>query len=372
MPNAGNSGIIVTMREDTANLSKPARDARGTVAVVAYDRLSLFEFGVVCDIFGTDRAAELGIPWYRFTICGARPGTVTTDVGIRLEVPQGLDALRDADLVLVPPTDTPECVPEEVFEALRRAHARGARVVALCTGAFVLAAAGLLNGRRATTHWSECELLARQYPDVTVDPGVLYVEDGDVLTSAGSAAGIDLCLHVIRQDHGAEVAARLARRLVVPPFRDGGQAQYIEAPMPTATDTADLFAETMAWVQENLGEPVTVEDLAARCAMSRRTFARRFVATTGTTPYQWLLRQRLRLAQRLLETSDLPIDSIAQKSGFSTAANLRKHFSRVVCTSPQGYRHTFQARGSQGAPGSLNSRGSAEAVGRESREVEPV
>jgi AraC family transcriptional regulator, transcriptional activator FtrA len=344
---AGNSGIIVTMRENTANFA-PARQqaAGGTVAAVVYDRLSMFEFGVICDIFGTDRTAEFGVPWYRLAICTARPGPVTVDAGLRFEVSQGLDALRDADTVLVPPTDAPERVPDEVFEAIRQAHARGARVISLCTGALVLAASGLLDGRRATTHWSECDLLAQQYPHISVDPGVLYVDGGDILTSAGSAACIDLCLHVIRQDYGAEVAARMARQLVVPPFRDGGQAQYIETPMPVL-DTADLFAETMAWVQENLGEPVTVEDLAGRSAMSRRTFARRFVATTGTTPYQWLLRQRLRLAQRLLETSDLPIDSVAQKSGFSTAANLRKHFSRVVRTSPQGYRHTFQTRGSQ-------------------------
>jgi transcriptional regulator GlxA family with amidase domain len=333
------------MREDTANIVRPRRSPGGTVAAAVYDGLSMFEFGVVCDVFGTDRTEESGVPWYRFAICAARPGAVTIDVGLRLEVSQGLDTLRGADTVLVPPTDTPERVPGEMLEAIREAHARGARVISLCTGAFVLAASGLLSGRRATTHWSHCGELLKQYPDMSLDPGVLYVDGGDILTSAGSAACIDLCLHVVRQDYGAEVAARLARQMVVPPFRDGGQAQYIETPMPVP-DTADLFAETMAWVQENLGEPVAVEDLAARSAMSRRTFARRFVASTGTTPYQWLLHQRLRLAQRLLETSDLPIDAIAQKSGFSTAANLRKHFSRVVRTSPQGYRHTFQSSGS--------------------------
>jgi len=215
--------------------------------------------------------------------------------------------------------------------------------MSLCTGAFALAEAGLLDGRRATTHWAECDEFARRHPNVTVDPGVLFVDEGDILTSAGSAASIDLCLHVVRQDHGTEIATQLARQLVVPPQRDGGQAQYIEAPMPEL-DSASLFAGTVSWLQEHLDQPITVEDLAARSAMSPRTFARRFLASTGTTPYQWLVRQRVQLAQRLLEMSDLPIDSVAEKSGFSTAANLRKHFSRAVRTSPQAYRRTFQDR----------------------------
>ena len=230
-----------------------------------------------------------------------------------------------------------------MLEVLRQAHARGSRIVSLCTGAFALAAAGLLDGRRATTHWTECDELARRYPNVTVDPGVLFVDEGDILTSAGSAASIDLCLHVVRQDYGTEIATQLARQLVVPPQRDGGQAQYIDAPMPEL-DSSSLFAGTVCWLQEHLDEPMTVEDLAARSAMSPRTFARRFLASTGTTPYQWLVRQRVQLAQRLLEMSDLPIDSVAEKSGFSTAANLRKHFSRAVHTSPQAYRRTFQYR----------------------------
>jgi transcriptional regulator GlxA family with amidase domain len=207
----------------------------------------------------------------------------------------------------------------------------------------VLAAAGLLAGRRVTTHWAESAELASRYPDLQVDPNVLYVDDGDIMTSAGSAASIDLCLHVVRQDYGAEVAARLARQLVVPPYRDGGQAQYIEAPLHVMAG-ADLFTDTLAWMQEHLGEPQAVSDLASRSAMSTRTFARRFASATGTTPYQWLLRQRLQLAQRLLETSDLPVDAIAHQAGFSTAANLRKHFDRRVRTTPQAYRHTFKAR----------------------------
>jgi AraC family transcriptional regulator, transcriptional activator FtrA len=326
------------MHHKTANLAGAHQ-----VVLVAYDGLAMFEFGVAFDVFGADWSHDLGVPWYRFEVCAANPPTVTIEGGYQLHVPSGLSALDHADTVLVPPTESADQVPDEVLEALQRAHRRGARIVSLCTGAFVAAAAGLLSGRHATTHWSECAELARRYPDVKVDPAVLYVDGGDVMTSAGSAASIDLCLHLIRQDYGAEVAARLARQLVVPPYRDGGQAQYIDAPLP-AVEGADLFTGTLAWMQANLDLPLTVDDLANRSAMSTRTFARRFSAATGTTPYQWLLRQRLQLAQRLLETSDMPVDSIAHKTGFVTAANLRKHFGRHVRTTPQAYRRTFRSR----------------------------
>jgi len=321
----------------------PRRGRR--VALVVYDGLAMFEFGVACDVFGTDWSADCGVSWYQFAVCAVGPAAVTVEGGYELQVRSGLGVLRGADTIIVPPTLSTDLVPTEVLFALRQAHRRGARVVSLCTGAFVLAAAGLLAGRRVTTHWSECDDLARRYPGVLVDPAVLYVDDGDILTSAGSAASIDLCLHLVRQDYGAEVATRLARQLVVPPYREGGQAQFIDAPLP-AVDGADLFTGTLTWMQEHLDLPLTVDDLASRAAMSRRTFARRFAAATGTTPYQWLLRQRLQLAQRLLETSDMPVDSIAQKTGFSTAANLRKHFGRLVRTSPQAYRHSFRASGS--------------------------
>jgi AraC family transcriptional activator FtrA len=316
------------------------------VVLVAYDGMTVFEFGVACDVFGGDwsRELDLGVPWYQFAVCAAGSAAVRVEGGYKLEIPHDLSVLRGADTVIVPPVEPADLLPpQEVLAGLRQAHAQGARVISLCTGAFVLAAAGLLAGRRVTTHWAECGELARQHPDLLVDPAVLYVDDGDVMTSAGSAASIDLCLHVVRKDYGAEVAARLARQLVVAPYRDGGQAQYIEAPLPLMPG-ADLFTDTLAWMQEHLDEPQTVSELASRSAMSRRTFARRFEAATGTTPYQWLLRQRLQLAQRLLETSDLPVDSIAQQAGFSTAANLRKHFGRRVRTTPQAYRHTFRAR----------------------------
>jgi transcriptional regulator GlxA family with amidase domain len=268
---------------------------------------------------------------------------VTTDSGFQILPGHGPERIRSAGTVVVLPTVSLDEVPEELLDVLREAQAGGSRIVSLCTGAFALAEAGLLDGRRATTHWTECDELARRYPRVSVDPGVLFVDEGDILTSAGSAASIDLCLHVVRLDYGTEIATQLARQLVVPPQREGGQAQYIDAPLP-ALDGSSLFAGTVDWLQEHLHEAVTVEDLAARTAMSPRTFARRFLSSIGTTPYQWLIQQRIQLAQRLLETSDLPIDSIAQKSGFSTGANLRKHFSRAVHTSPQAYRRTFSGR----------------------------
>jgi transcriptional regulator GlxA family with amidase domain len=338
------------MHNETA---KP-QPGRHSVVLVAYDGLAAFEFGVACDVFGEDWSAEFGVPWYRFAVCAAGRRAVTTEGGCQLLVPHDLGVLRRAGTILVPPTSSPDRVPEEVLHELRQASRRGARIIALCTGAFVLGAAGLLTGRRATTHWSECAELARLYPGVLVDPAVLFADEGDVMTSAGSAASIDLCLHLVRQDHGADVASRLARQLVVPPYRDGGQAQYIDAPLP-ACDGTDLFTGTLAWMQEHLDLPLSVDDLASRSAMSRRTFARRFAAATGTTPYQWLLRQRLQLAQRLLETSDLTVDLIAGKTGFSTAANLRKHFGRQVRTSPQAYRRTFRARDSR-RPGAVTVR----------------
>lgn len=325
-----------------ADAARQARDAREphAVALVAYDGIAPFELGVACDIFGADHSAAFGVPWYRLAICAAAP-SVTVDTGFRMQVPQGLDALQAARTVIVPPTNLRGQVPGEVLEGLREARRSGRRIVSLCTGAFVLAAAGILDGHPATTHWSECADLARRYPRVRVDPGVLYVDDGDLLTSAGSAASLDLCLHLVQRDYGTEIATRLARDLVVPLQRDGGQAQYIEAPVPVL-DSANLFADTVAWLREHLDEPVTVSDLAARAAMSPRTFARRFLAAVGATPYQWLVRERIRLAQRLLETTDSPVETVAARSGFGTADNFRKHFARVLRTSPQAYRRTFR------------------------------
>jgi transcriptional regulator GlxA family with amidase domain len=314
------------------------------VASVVSNRLSPFEFAVTCEVFGIDRS-HLGVPWYRFLVCSADPSPVTTEVGFSVEVPYGIEALRRADTVVVPaPGRLVEPNPV-LLDELCRAHDRGARILSVCTGAFVLAAAGLLDGRRATTHWSHAEELARRYPKVRVDPNVLYVEDGDIFTSAGTAAGIDLCLHVVRLDFGAEVANTVARAMVVPPHRDGGQAQFIDVPVPSG-DERDSLAATLRWAMEHLSETLSVDELASRSSMSPRTFARRFRAQVGTTPHQWLSRQRILLAQRLLETTDLAVDLVADRCGLGTAANLRLHFHRIVRTTPQAYRHTFRQEAS--------------------------
>jgi AraC family transcriptional regulator, transcriptional activator FtrA len=324
----------------SAEISQPDGHQPPGVAVVVYDGVTLFELGVASEVFGTAITRTSEHPLYSVFICGAA-ASVTTDAGFRMEVPHRLDMLEAAQTVVVLPTLEPGQVPAEVLDALRAARSRGQRVLSLCSGAFVLAAAGLLDGHRATTHWSECADLARQYPRVTVDPGVLYVDEGGLLTSAGSAASLDLCLHVLQMDYGTDIATMVARDLVVPLYRPGGQAQYIETPLPVLGD-GDLFADTVGWLRAHLDEPVTVADLAARSAMSARTFARRFVASTGTTPLAWIVRERVRLAQRMLETTDLAIDVVAQKCGFGSPDNLRKHFTRALRTTPQAYRRTFR------------------------------
>jgi AraC family transcriptional regulator, transcriptional activator FtrA len=322
---------------------RPVETARTTIAVLVYEGVSSFELGVACGVFGDDAWVEPGQPWYRLLICGPDRTAVRTDGGLRIEAPYGLDHVAEAGTVVALPTSQWDHLPEPVLDTLRNAHRRGARLVSFCTGAFVLAAAGLLEGRRVTTHWAESADLERRFTGTTVDPGVLYVDDGDVLTSAGSAASLDLSLHLVRCDFGSEMATRCARQMVVPPQRAGGQAQFIESPLPKAQES-DLFVATMNWMEGHLDGEVTVEDLARRSAMSPRTFARRFVAATGTTPYQWLVRQRVQLAQRLLESSDLSVEQVAAESGFGSAANLRKHFGRVVRTSPYSYRSAFRDR----------------------------
>jgi transcriptional regulator GlxA family with amidase domain len=331
------------VQDDTAIVgSRPGIERKPpVVAILVYDGVALFELAAANDVFGTDVTTASGEPLYEVVICGPA-ASVVTEAGFRMEVPRGLDALDQAQTVVVLPTLVPEQVPAEVLDALRLARARGQRLMSLCTGAAVLAAAGLLDGHTATTHWSECAGLARRYPQVTVDPGVLYVDEGDLLTSAGSAASLDLCLHVLQRDYGTQVATRVARDLVIPLHRPGGQAQYIETPVPEPGGGGDLFTDTISWLQAHLDQEVTVAELAARAAMSPRTFARRFPASTGTTPLTWILRERVRLAQRLLETTDLSVDAIAGKSGFGTADNLRKHFGRMLHTTPQAYRRTFR------------------------------
>lgn len=311
-----------------------------TVAVVVSDGLAPFEFGVVCEVFGLDRT-EQGVPPFDFRVCGPHAGEpVTTSVGAQVLPAHGLDATDDADLVVVPAIRIGTHYPEEVLDALRRAAARGATLLSVCSGVFVLAAAGVIGGRRVTTHWLHADELRRQHPGLDIDPDVLFVDDGDLITSAGTAAGIDACLHLVRRELGPRVANTIARRMVVPPQREGGQRQFVERPVPTAD--ADSFAELLDWMAEHLDRPLTVRDLAARASTSERSLARAFVAQTGTTPLAWLNAQRVAHAQSLLEETRLDLEDVARRCGFGSAALLRHHFRRVVGVSPTEFRHTFR------------------------------
>ena len=308
---------------------------------VTYDGLAPFEFSVAYEVFGKP-GDYLPKPWYRFVVCAPRPGPVMLSSGLSLDIPLGLRALARADTVIVPPSRFPDSVPEDVLTAIRRAHRRGARIVSLCTGAFVVAAAGLLDGRRATTHWMFTDELASRYPAIIVDPAVLYVDEGDVLTSAGVASCIDMCLHVVRHDWGAEVANNLSRYMVVPSHRNGGQAQFISAPMLTTTPSNQPLGATLDWARERLAQEISIESLAARAAMSPRSFARHFRAQIGTTPHRWLTHERVDFARRLLETTDLPVEVVAERSGLGTGANLRQRFREDVRTTPNAYRKSFR------------------------------
>ncbi|MFG2567825.1 GlxA family transcriptional regulator [Streptomyces sp. NPDC048567] len=311
------------------------------VAALMLDDVHPFELGVLCEVFGLDRSDE-GLPVHDFAVVSGEGPELRTHAGFTISTPYGLDRLEEADLVAVPAGSRfgDREFPEEVLAALRRAVERGARVLSVCSGAYLLGAAGLLDGRRCTTHWRHADDLARRFPEAAVEPDVLYVEDGPVTTSAGTAAGIDACLHLVRQAYGPAAANTIARRMVVPPHRDGGQAQYIQRPLPRTR--CDTVGDTLAWMERHLDREMTVEQLADRAHMSPRTFARRFQQETGTTPYRWLLRQRVLLAQHLLETSDETIDTIADRTGFGTAAALRHQFVRALDTTPQAYRRTFR------------------------------
>ncbi|MEV0722802.1 transcriptional regulator FtrA [Micromonospora purpureochromogenes] len=311
-----------------------------TVAVLAYPGMSVFETGIVTEVFGLPRP-EFDVDWYALTVCAERPGPVPVVGGAALHTPYGLDVLARAGTVVVPgvPDVTADPSPELVT-ALRRAHRAGARIMSICSGAFALAGAGLLDGRRATTHWRYADLLARRYPRVEVDPDVLYLDDGDVLTSAGSAAGLDLCVHVVRRDFGAAIANAVARRLVIPPHRDGGQAQFIEAPVPADPDD-DRIARSMDWALAHLAEPLTVQRLARQAHMSSRTYLRQFARAAGTSPIRWLIDQRVRSSLVLLESTGLPVAEVARSVGFDSAVTYRHHFGRAMRTSPSAYRRAF-------------------------------
>ncbi len=312
------------------------------VAVALTDYMGLFELSIPCEVFG-QRREGFGEPWYEFRICAAEPGRTRVGAGFVVDTAYGLADLEWADTVVVPAHPSPTLFDPPnaaLVEAVRRAHQRGARIVSLCTGAFVLAAAGLLDGRRATTHWMFASLLAERYPRVNVDPSVLYVDEGDVLTSAGLAAGLDLCLHLVRLDLGSEVANLLARRLVISPHRPGGQAQYVETPLPRHDE--DSLAPVLHWALEHLDEPLTIERLAVHESVTPRTLIRRFRAATGLPPLQWLLTQRVQRARQLLESTEDPPGRVAESCGLGTEANLRHHFARLVGRSPSEYRREFR------------------------------
>ncbi|MFC4855159.1 GlxA family transcriptional regulator [Actinophytocola glycyrrhizae] len=309
------------------------------VVVPLLASVALFELAVPVGVFGAADRADLAPDWYELTVCGTGPHAASA--GLTVSARAGLPALRTADLVVVPACVMPDYEPPpELLSALRRAHARGARVASLCTGAFVLAAAGLLDGRTVTTHWMYAEDLRRRFPAVTVDEHPLYVDDGDILTSAGTAAALDLCLHIVRTDFGAAVAAEVSRRMVIAPHREGGQSQYIPAPVPARTDG---FAPVLEWAVRHLDRPLTMAELAGRAGMSLRTFGRQFADRVGTTPLAWLNQQRLARARELLETTDLPVETVAQRSGLGTGSGLRQHFQRAYATTPAAYRRTFRA-----------------------------
>jgi transcriptional regulator GlxA family with amidase domain len=311
-----------------------------TIAVVAFDGISPFHLSVPCMVFGEDRT-ETGAPRFRMRVCAPEPGPLQTNAGFELVVPHGLEAIRRAQIVVVPSwRDDGRPAPPALIRALQAAHRRGATVVGLCLGAFVLAEAGLLDGRPATTHWNLAAAFARQYPTVKLQPEVLYVDDGDVLTSAGTAAGIDCCLHLLRVRYGAETANRAARRMVVAPHRQGGQAQYIQQPVPAAAER-DRLAPLLEWLGRHLDIPHELDKLAGRALMSRRTFTRRFRESTGTTVGQWIQNQRLALAERLLETTNHPVERVATGAGFGSAVSLRKHFLSAFKVSPTVYRKQF-------------------------------
>jgi AraC family transcriptional activator FtrA len=318
------------------------RDIRDVVALV-YDGLCTFEFGIAVEIFGLSRP-ELGPDWYRFKVCSLESGPVRATGGVTLEAHSDLAQLSRAGTIVIPGWKGADVMPpRELLAALGRAYGRGARLVSICSGVFVLAATGLLNGKRATTHWRHVEALRSRYPNIQVEPDVLYIDEGQILTSAGSAAGIDLCLHIVRRDFGAQIANQVARRLVVPPHRDGGQAQFIEEPI---RKTADMgLAPVLHWLQSNLRRQLSVKDLAERAAMSPRTFARQFRLQTGTTPHQWLTHLRLLAAQRRLEQTNESIEQIAVAVGWETAATLRQQFNRHLSTTPTSYRRRFCTQG---------------------------
>jgi transcriptional regulator GlxA family with amidase domain len=321
-------------------MKTPSKNSN-SYAVIAFNGISPFHLSVPCIIFRPD-ANNSQVPDFKIKVCAADPSPMPTNAGYSIHATHNLAALKGADTVIVPSwRDTAELPPKALLDALRKAHKRGAKIVSFCLGSFVLAAAGLLDGRSATTHWKWAAELAQRYPRIKVKPDVLYVDEGDIVTSAGCAAAIDCCLHLIRTQHGAEVANHIARRMVVSPFRQGGQAQFIEQPVFSSI-APDRLSLVMDWMTQNLATAHTLDELAERALMSRRTFTRRFRQVTGTTVGQWLLNQRLALAQRLLEVTDKPIELVSETAGFASPVLFRRSFGQAFGIKPSSYRREFR------------------------------
>ena len=309
------------------------------VVVLAYDRLCTFEFGCAVELFALERP-ELGVDWYQFAVCAIEPGPVRAMGGITISAPHDLSLLALADTIVIPGwRDADEAPPPALLEQLRAAHARGARLCSICSGVFILAAAGLLDGQRATTHWRYADKLARRYPAIDVQPDDLYVDAGQLITSAGSAAGLDMLLHLVRRDYGAHVGNQVAQRLVVPPHREGGQAQYL--PRPMAHDEEGRLTKLMDWIRSHPAERHSVASMASRAAMSARTLQRQFQESTGLGPVEWVTRERIAIVKDLLETSELSVAMLAGKAGFGSEESLRHHFRRLTLTTPAAYRRQF-------------------------------
>ncbi|MCX4144453.1 MULTISPECIES: transcriptional regulator FtrA [Paraburkholderia] len=320
------------------------------VVALAYDRLCTFEFGCVTELFALERP-ELGVDWYRFAVCASEPGPIRAAGGITVAAPYTLRLLDRADTIVIPGwRDADELPPEPLLKKIRAAYERGARLCSICSGVFVLAASGVLDGKAVTTHWRYADKLQQRYPQLRVQPDALYVDEGQIITSAGSAAGLDMLLHLVRRDHGSAIANRVAQRLVVPPHREGGQAQFVPRPMPQ--DEGGRLAKLMDWVRRHPALPHTLRSLAERVAMSPRTLQRQFHDATGMAPYEWLVRERVAIARELLEApAPLPMARVAGLAGFGSEESLRRHFRRIALTSPGAYRKKFGVQAGVQTPG---------------------
>ena len=312
------------------------------VVALAYDRLCTFEFGCTVELFALERP-ELDVDWYEFAVCAIEQGPIRAAGGITVQAPYAPELLALADTIIIPGwRDADELPPPQLLDWLRAAHARGARLCSICSGVFVLAAAGLLDGQRATTHWRYAERLAQRYPLIDVQPDHLYVDNGQIITAAGSAAGLDMLLHLVRRDHGAKVGNLVAQRLVVAPHREGGQAQFL--PRPMAQGEQGRLSKLLDWLRSHPAQPHTVASMAERAAMSPRTLQRQFQQATGFGPVEWLIRERVAIVKEMLEDPDVPLTQIAERAGFGSEESLRHHFRRLAATTPGAYRKRFVLR----------------------------